>query len=101
MQLRASGVGGLHFPSDPGGLNFTEEGLGQLEVRLSMFPTRQYQRQYQANQYPIHLRLRQHVYMQLEVQGHAQKLSVLALNCKATMSPSPNDSLQYQLIRDG
>ncbi|XP_078681207.1 uncharacterized protein LOC144916088 [Branchiostoma floridae x Branchiostoma belcheri] len=85
----------------PGGLNFTEEGFGQLEVRLSMFPTRQYQRQYQANQYPIHLRLRQHVYMQLEVQGHGQKLSVLALNCKATMSPSPNDSLQYQLIRDG
>ncbi|XP_019624987.1 PREDICTED: uncharacterized protein LOC109470470 isoform X1 [Branchiostoma belcheri] len=85
----------------PGGLNFTEEGFGQLEVRLSMFPTRQYQRQYRADQYPIHLRLRQHVYMQLEVQGHAQKLSVLALNCKATMSPSPNDSLQYQLIRDG
>ncbi|XP_019624993.1 PREDICTED: uncharacterized protein LOC109470471 [Branchiostoma belcheri] len=85
----------------PGGLNFTEEGFGQLEVRLSMFPTRQYLRQYRADQYPIHLRLRQHVYMQLEVQGHAQKLSVLALNCKATMSPSPNDSLQYQLIRDG
>ncbi|XP_078685000.1 uncharacterized protein LOC144918280 isoform X2 [Branchiostoma floridae x Branchiostoma belcheri] len=85
----------------PGGLNFTEEGFGQLEVRLSMFPTRQYQRQYRADQYPIHLRLRQHVYMQLEVQGHGQKLSVLALNCKATMSPSLNDSLQYQLIRDG
>ncbi|KAI8513949.1 hypothetical protein Bbelb_082730 [Branchiostoma belcheri] len=85
----------------PGGLNFTEEGFGQLEVRLSMFATRQYQRQYRADQYPIHLRLRQHVYMQLEVQGHGQKLSVLALNCKATMSPSPNDSLQYQLIRDG
>ncbi|XP_019647420.1 PREDICTED: deleted in malignant brain tumors 1 protein-like [Branchiostoma belcheri] len=85
----------------PGGLNFTEEGFGQLEVRLSMFPTRQYLRQYRADQYPIHLRLRQHVYMQLEVQGHGQKLSVLALNCKATMSPSPNDSLQYQLIRDG
>ncbi|XP_078698905.1 uncharacterized protein LOC144926212 isoform X2 [Branchiostoma floridae x Branchiostoma belcheri] len=85
----------------PGGLNFTEEGFGQLEVRLSMFPTRQYLRQYRADQYPIHLRLRQHVYLQLEVQGHAQKLSVLALNCKATMSPSPNDSLQYQLIRDG
>ncbi|KAI8513378.1 hypothetical protein Bbelb_100170 [Branchiostoma belcheri] len=46
----------------PGGLNFTEEGFGQLEVRLSM--------------------LRQHVYMQLEVQGHGQKLSVLALNCR-------------------
>ncbi|KAI8486745.1 hypothetical protein Bbelb_354930 [Branchiostoma belcheri] len=85
----------------PGGLNFTEEGFGQLEVRLSMFPTRQYQRQYRADQYPIHLRLRQHVYMQLEVQGHGQNLAVRALNCKATMSPSPNDSLQYQLIRDG
>ncbi|XP_078681740.1 ZP domain-containing protein-like [Branchiostoma floridae x Branchiostoma belcheri] len=85
----------------PGGLNFTEEGFGQLEVRLSIFSTRQYQRQYRADQYPIHLRLRQHVYMQLEVQGHGQKLSVLALNCKATMSPSPNDNLQYQLIRDG
>ncbi|XP_066270125.1 CUB and zona pellucida-like domain-containing protein 1 [Branchiostoma lanceolatum] len=85
----------------PGGLNFTEEGFGQLEVRLSMFPTRQYQSQYRANQYPIHLKLRQHVYMQLEVQGHGQNLSVLALNCKATMSPEPNDTLQYQLINDG
>ncbi|CAH1225283.1 OIT3 [Branchiostoma lanceolatum] len=85
----------------PGGLNFTEEGFGQLEVRLSMFPTRQYQRPYRANQYPIHLKLRQQVYMQLEVQGHGQNLSVLALNCKATMSPEPNDTLQYQLINDG
>ncbi|XP_078619196.1 ZP domain-containing protein-like [Branchiostoma floridae x Branchiostoma japonicum] len=85
----------------PGGLNFTEEGFGQLEVRLSMFPTRQYQSPYRANQYPIPLRMRQHIYMQLEVQGHGQKLSVLALNCKATMSPQPNDTLQYQLINDG
>ncbi|CAH1225278.1 COL14A1 [Branchiostoma lanceolatum] len=85
----------------PGGLSFTEEGFGQLEVRLSMFPTRQYRRPYRANQYPIRLRLRQHIYMQLEVQGHGQRLSVLALNCKATMSPEPNDTLQYELIKDG
>eukprot|EP00058_Branchiostoma_floridae_P002594 XP_002588082.1 hypothetical protein BRAFLDRAFT_83083 [Branchiostoma floridae] len=85
----------------PGGLNFTEEGFGQLEVRLSMFPTRQYQSSYRAGQYPIHLKLRQYIYMQLEVQGHGQNLSVLALNCKATMSPQPNDTLQYPLIQDG
>ncbi|XP_078698872.1 ZP domain-containing protein-like [Branchiostoma floridae x Branchiostoma belcheri] len=85
----------------PGGLNFTEEGFGQLEVRLSMFPTRQYQTPYLADQYPIHLKLRQHIYMQLEVQGHGQNLAVLALNCKATMSPEPNDTLHYQLINDG
>eukprot|EP00058_Branchiostoma_floridae_P004327 XP_002589815.1 hypothetical protein BRAFLDRAFT_90503 [Branchiostoma floridae] len=83
------------------GLNITEEGFGQLEVRLSMFPTRQYQSQYRANQFPIHIKLRQRVYMQLEAQGHGKKLSVLALNCKATMSPEPNDTLQYQLINDG
>ncbi|XP_078618169.1 uncharacterized protein LOC144885875 isoform X3 [Branchiostoma floridae x Branchiostoma japonicum] len=85
----------------PGGLNFTEEGFGQLEVRLSMFPTHQYQNPYRGSQYPIHLRMRQHIYMQLEVQGHGQKLSVLALNCKATMSPRPDDTPQYQLIKDG
>ncbi|XP_078618075.1 scavenger receptor cysteine-rich domain-containing protein DMBT1-like isoform X1 [Branchiostoma floridae x Branchiostoma japonicum] len=85
----------------PGGLNFTEEGFGQLEVRLSMFPTRQYQSSYRASQYPVPLRMRQHIYMQLEVQGHGQNLSVLALNCKATMSPNPNDTLKYPLIRDG
>ncbi|XP_066279058.1 ZP domain-containing protein-like [Branchiostoma lanceolatum] len=85
----------------PGGLNFTEEGFGQLEVRLSMFPTRQYQTPFLADQYPIHLKLRQHMYMQLEVQGHGQNLAVLALNCKATMSPEPNDTLNYQLINDG
>ncbi|XP_019646874.1 PREDICTED: oncoprotein-induced transcript 3 protein-like [Branchiostoma belcheri] len=85
----------------PGGLNFTEEGFGQLEVRLSMFPTRQYQSKYRADQFPIHRKLRENVYMQLEVQGHGQELSVLALNCKATMSPEPNDTLHYQLINDG
>ncbi|XP_035685573.1 uncharacterized protein LOC118422164 [Branchiostoma floridae] len=83
------------------GLNITEEGFGQLEVRLSMFPTSQYQSQYRANQFPIHIKLRQRVYMQLEAQGHGKKVSVLALNCKATMSPEPNDTLQYQLINDG
>eukprot|EP00058_Branchiostoma_floridae_P004332 XP_002589820.1 hypothetical protein BRAFLDRAFT_125914 [Branchiostoma floridae] len=85
----------------PGGLNFTEEGFGQLEVRLSMFPTSQYQTPFLADQYPVHYKLRQRIFMQLEVQGHAQNLAVLALNCKATMSPEPNDTLQYQLINDG
>ncbi|XP_078699898.1 uncharacterized protein LOC144926757 [Branchiostoma floridae x Branchiostoma belcheri] len=88
-------IPGLH------GLNITEEGFGQLEVRLSMFPTRQYQTPYFADQYPIHLRPRQRTYLQLEAKGHGKKLSVLALNCKATMSPKPNDPLQYQLIKEG
>ncbi|CAH1227508.1 DMBT1 [Branchiostoma lanceolatum] len=83
------------------GLNFTEEGFGQLEVRLSMFPTEQYQTPYKADQYPVHLKLRQHIYMQLEAHGHDKKLSVRAVNCKATISPEPNDTLQYQLINDG
>ncbi|CAH1227511.1 OIT3 [Branchiostoma lanceolatum] len=86
---------------DGHGFDITEEGFGQLEVRLSMFPTRQYQTPYQADQYPVHLKLRQRIYMQLEAQGHGKKLSVRAVNCKATMSPEPNDILQYQLINDG
>ncbi|XP_035686772.1 coadhesin-like [Branchiostoma floridae] len=89
------------FKPIPGGLNLTEEGFGQLEVRLSMFPTNQYHSPYRASQYPIHLRMLQHIYMQLEVQGHGHRLSVLALNCKATMSSRPDDTPQYQLIRDG
>ncbi|XP_078619195.1 uncharacterized protein LOC144886441 [Branchiostoma floridae x Branchiostoma japonicum] len=90
-----------NFLPIPGGLNFTEEGFGQLEIRLSMFPTRKYQSPYQPSQYPISTRMGQHIYMQLEVQGHGQKLSVLALNCKATMSSQPNGTLQYPLIKDG
>ncbi|CAH1227505.1 CUZD1 [Branchiostoma lanceolatum] len=85
----------------PGGLNFTEEGFGQLEILFTMFPTRQYQTPYQADQFPIHRKLGEQVYLQLEVQGHGKNLAVLALNCKATMSPEPNDTLKYQLINDG
>ncbi|XP_066279060.1 ZP domain-containing protein-like [Branchiostoma lanceolatum] len=85
----------------PGGLNFTEEGFGQLEILFTMFPTRQYQTPYQADQFPIHRKLGEQIYLQLEVQGHGKNLAVLALNCKATMSPEPNDTLKYQLINDG
>ncbi|XP_019646875.1 PREDICTED: uncharacterized protein LOC109487337 [Branchiostoma belcheri] len=85
----------------PGGLNFTEEGFGQLKILFTMFPTRQYQTPYQADEFPVHRNLGEQIYLQLKVEGHGQELSVLALNCKATMSPEPNDTLQYQLINEG
>ncbi|XP_078699818.1 zona pellucida sperm-binding protein 2-like [Branchiostoma floridae x Branchiostoma belcheri] len=51
----------------PGGLNFTEEGFGQLKILFTMYPTRQYQTPYQADEFPVHRNLGEQIYLQLKV----------------------------------
>ncbi|XP_078701706.1 uncharacterized protein LOC144927826 isoform X2 [Branchiostoma floridae x Branchiostoma belcheri] len=89
------------FMPIPGGLEFHEVGFGKLSIHLDVFHTRNYLQSYTRSEYPIHKRLHDMVFLQLQVQGHDQLLSVLGLNCKATMSPDKNDSLNYPLLQDG
>ncbi|XP_035676979.1 uncharacterized protein LOC118416038 isoform X3 [Branchiostoma floridae] len=83
----------------PGGLEFVDEGFGQLSIRLDLFPTQSYLSPYTTLDYPVHKHLRDRMYLQLQVQGHARQLSVIALHCEATSGR--NTSLQYPLIQDG
>ncbi|XP_019629874.1 PREDICTED: uncharacterized protein LOC109474104 [Branchiostoma belcheri] len=83
----------------PGGLEFVDEGFGQLSIRLDMFPTQSYLAPYTTPEYPVHKHLRDMMYLQLQVQGHALQLSVIALHCEATSGY--NSSLRYPLIQDG
>ncbi|XP_066284069.1 ZP domain-containing protein-like [Branchiostoma lanceolatum] len=83
----------------PGGLEFVDEGFGQLSIRLDLFTTQSYLKPYTAPDYPVHYHLRDRMYLQLQVQGHARQLSVIALHCEATSGR--NTSLQYPLIQDG
>ncbi|XP_078594526.1 uncharacterized protein LOC144872337 [Branchiostoma floridae x Branchiostoma japonicum] len=83
----------------PGGLEFFDEGFGQLSIRLDLFPTQSYLSPYTTPDYPVHKHLRDRMYLQLQVQGHARQLSVIALHCEATSGR--NTSLQYPLIQDG
>ncbi|XP_078595850.1 uncharacterized protein LOC144872951 isoform X2 [Branchiostoma floridae x Branchiostoma japonicum] len=83
----------------PSGLEFVDEGFGQLSIRLDLFPTQSYLSPYTTPDYPVHKHLRDRMYLQLQVQGHALQLSVIALHCEATSGR--NTSLQYPLIQDG
>ncbi|XP_019645834.1 PREDICTED: oncoprotein-induced transcript 3 protein-like [Branchiostoma belcheri] len=83
----------------PGGLEFWDEGFGQLSIRLDLFPTQSYLAPYTAPEYPVHKQLRERLYLQLQVQGHGRQLSIIALECQATSGH--NTSLQYPLIQDG
>ncbi|XP_078670459.1 oncoprotein-induced transcript 3 protein-like [Branchiostoma floridae x Branchiostoma belcheri] len=89
------------FMPIPGGLEFTEVGFGTLSIRLDMFHSQHYLQPYTVTEYPVHKSLRDNLYFQLQVEGHSQRLSILALSCKATMSPNKDDALQYALIDDG
>ncbi|XP_035658184.1 ZP domain-containing protein-like [Branchiostoma floridae] len=82
----------------PGGLEFVDEGFGQLSIRLDLFPTQSYLSPYTTPDYPVHLHLRDMMYLQLQVQGHARQLSVIALHCEATSGN--NASLKYPLIQE-
>ncbi|XP_078678409.1 ZP domain-containing protein-like [Branchiostoma floridae x Branchiostoma belcheri] len=83
----------------PGGLEFWDEGFGELSIRLDLFPTQSYMAPYTAPEYPVHKQLRERLYLQLQVQGHGRQLSIIALQCQATSGH--NTSLQYTLIQDG
>ncbi|KAI8482957.1 hypothetical protein Bbelb_392570 [Branchiostoma belcheri] len=42
----------------PGGLEFVDEGFGQLSIRLDLFPTQSYLAPYTTTEYPVHKHLR-------------------------------------------
>ncbi|KAI8511661.1 hypothetical protein Bbelb_107610 [Branchiostoma belcheri] len=50
----------------PGGLEFWDEGFGQLSIRLDLFPTQSYLAPYTAHEYPVHKNLRERLYLQLQ-----------------------------------
>ena len=56
---------------------------------------------YTPNDYPVKVKLRQHLYFQASVKTKDKTLSVLAENCYSTPSKNRNHDDKYYLIKDG
>ena len=56
---------------------------------------------YTPKDYPVEVKLRQHLYFQASVKTKDKTLSVLAENCYSTPSKNRNHDDKYHLIKDG
>ena len=56
---------------------------------------------YTPKDYPVEVKLRQHLYFQASVKTKDKTLSVLAENCYSTSSNNRNHDDKYYLFKDG
>lgn len=55
----------------------------------------------QAFNMPVHVNLRQPMYIEVALETNDRELKVLAETCKATPTNNPNDPISYVFLRDG
>ena len=78
----------------------TKVSYGNFSFALDMFSDNTYNTKYNAEDYPVDVKVGDLVYMAGSVTT-VNGLDVLAKDCYATPSEDPNDETQYSLIEDG
>ena len=74
---------------------------GEFSLDLGVFKDKDFTDPYGDQDFPIGVSVSTRIFMQLSVSSSDKRLSILAERCHATPDTNPNNSLQYDLIRDG
>lgn len=81
---------------------FSRRGLGKFTLEMNIFPDDTFVGHYQKSDYPLHVSLRDPVFVEVKVVTKDTRLQVLAENCFATPNSNPNGpGLKYVFIEDG
>ncbi|XP_078474401.1 zonadhesin-like isoform X1 [Lampetra planeri] len=90
---------------DPFRVNTTSIALSQvvysdLHLRMDLFQKPDFARRYEPLEYPVAVRLRQPLYLQVSIRTGLE-LAAFTVDCVATPGSSPQDPYKAYLVRDG
>ncbi|CAN0168497.1 unnamed protein product [Lampetra fluviatilis] len=90
----------VSFTPDTSSIFITEKGLGDFVFIIDLFTTDAFALAYRRNDFPVHYKKSQEVYLQLAVKSTVS-IALFTENCYATPSGDPHDSIRYDLLKDG
>ncbi|XP_078736622.1 alpha-tectorin-like [Lampetra fluviatilis] len=95
----------LPLNGDPFRVNTTSIALSQvvysdLHLRMDLFQKPDFARRYEPLEYPVAVRLRQPLYLQVSIRTGLE-LAAFTVDCFATPGSSPQDPYKAYLVRDG
>ena len=81
---------------------FSEKGYGEFVLEMKIFQDDKFLYHYEKEDFPVEVKLRQQLYVEVSVDTEDSRLEILAEECFATPDPDPNnDVLRYTFIKDG
>ena len=81
---------------------FSQKGFGEFTLEMKIFPDDTFLDHYKKEDFPVEVRLRDKLFVQVSVDTDDSRLEILAEECFATPDPNPNnDVLRYTFIKDG
>ena len=81
---------------------FSEKGYGEFVLEMNIFPDDDFLSPYTKKDFPVEIKLRKELFVEVSVDTEDSRLEILAEECFATPDPDPNNEvLRYTFIQYG
>lgn len=80
---------------------FTESSFGSFGYTFEIFSDSNFTNKVKANAYPVEVKLLDMIYMGIEAKSDLPNVTLFVESCKATPDDNPENSLSYDLIKNG
>ncbi|KAJ8283082.1 hypothetical protein COCON_G00056010 [Conger conger] len=82
-------------------MTFVEEGFGKFSFEFQFFHSQHYEINVDPSTYPIEVRLKEMIYMEIKSKSSLQNTVLFVESCKATPEDDPNHATFYSIIDNG
>ncbi|KAL9966600.1 hypothetical protein ACROYT_G024702 [Oculina patagonica] len=82
-------------------LVFMERGEGNFTIVLELYHSDRFASSFSRSDFPLSLKLRQHIFLQAQVDSNDKRLSIMAETCFATPTPDENDPKRHDILKGG
>uniref|UniRef100_A0A673A289 ZP domain-containing protein n=3 Tax=Sphaeramia orbicularis TaxID=375764 RepID=A0A673A289_9TELE len=80
---------------------FTESSFGSFGYAFEIYQDNNFTDKVSASEYPVEVNLLEMVYLGIEASSDVPNVTLFVESCKATPDDNPDNSLSYDLIKDG
>ncbi|XP_070766241.1 scavenger receptor cysteine-rich domain-containing protein DMBT1-like [Enoplosus armatus] len=80
---------------------FTESSFGSFGYTFEIFRDSNYTNKVKADAYPVEVKLLETVFMGIQAQSELPNVNLFVESCKATPDDNPENTLSYDLIKNG
>lgn len=80
---------------------FTESSFGSFGYTFEIFRDSNFSDKVEASAYPVEVKLLEKIYMGIQANSELPSVTLFVESCKATPDDNPENSLSYDLIKNG
>lgn len=80
---------------------FTESNFGSFSYSFEIYNDSSYTSKVEASAYPVQVKLMDMIYLGIEAQSELPNVKLFVESCKATPDDNPENTISYDLIRNG